>query len=99
LQKLEAILYNILFYEDEQGNRPVEDFIDQLDAVAHKNKDARIQLEQIIYCLNRLEDEGTRAGERFTKRISGDVWELRPGIIVYYFSVGTGTILFYCIIF
>lgn len=72
-------MYNILFYEDEQGNRPVEDFIDQLDAVAHKNKDARIQLEQIIYCLNRLEDKGTRAGEKFTKRISGDVWELRPG--------------------
>jgi phage-related protein len=29
--------------------------------------------------LNRLEDRGTRAGERFTKRISGDIWELRPG--------------------
>jgi phage-related protein len=76
---LEAALYNILFYEDEQGHRPVEMFIDQLDAVALKNKDARIQLEQIIYCLNRLEDKGTRAGEKFTKRISGDIWELRPG--------------------
>ena len=72
-------MYNILFYEDEQGNRPVEDFIDQLDAVAHESKDARIQLEQIIYCLNRLEGKGTRAGERFTKQISGDIWELRPG--------------------
>jgi phage-related protein len=72
-------LYNILFYEDEEGNKPVEDFIDELDGAAHNNKNARVQLEQIIYCLNRLEDKGTRAGEKFTKRISGDIWELRPG--------------------
>jgi phage-related protein len=68
-----------LFYEDEDGNKPVEGFIDQLDAVASNNKNARVQLEQIIYCLNRLEINGTRAGEKFTKRISGDIWELRPG--------------------
>ncbi|MCU6712407.1 type II toxin-antitoxin system RelE/ParE family toxin [Paenibacillus sp. J5C_2022] len=72
-------MYNILFYEDEDGNKPVEKFIDELDAAAPKNKNARVQLEQIIYCLNRLEDKGTRAGEKFTKRIKGDVWELRPG--------------------
>lgn len=72
-------MYNILFYEDEDGNKPVEDFIDQLDALAPANKNARIKLEQIIYCLNRLEHQGTRAGEKFTKRISGDIWELRPG--------------------
>lgn len=76
---MEAALYNILFYEDENGNKPVEDFIDELDAAALNNKNARVQLEQIIYCLNRLEESGTRAGERFTKRISGDIWELRPG--------------------
>ena len=54
-------------------------FIDQLDAAASTNKNARVQLEQIIYCLNRLEDKGTRAGEKFTKRITGNIWELRPG--------------------
>ncbi|WP_248929221.1 type II toxin-antitoxin system RelE/ParE family toxin [Paenibacillus hamazuiensis] len=72
-------MYNILFYEKEDGTKPVEDFIDQLDAAAQSNKNARVQLEQIIYCLNRLEDKGTRAGEKFTKRISSDIWELRPG--------------------
>lgn len=72
-------MYNILFYENEDGNKPVEKFIDELDAAATKNKNARVQLEQIIYCLNRLEDKGTRAGEKFTKRIKGDMWELRPG--------------------
>lgn len=72
-------MYNILFYEDEEGNKPVENFIDQLDAAAHNNKNARVQLEQIVYCLSRLEDKGTRAGEKFTKRVSGDIWELRPG--------------------
>lgn len=60
-------MYNILFYEDRDGNKPVEDFIDRLDGIALSNKDARIQLEQIIYCLNRLQDKGTRAGEKFTK--------------------------------
>jgi hypothetical protein len=24
-------VYNILFYEDQEGNKPVEDFIDRLD--------------------------------------------------------------------
>ncbi|WP_059041921.1 type II toxin-antitoxin system RelE/ParE family toxin [Paenibacillus rubinfantis] len=72
-------MYNILFYEDEAGNKPVEIFMDKLDESASNNKHARVQLEQIIYCLNRLEDKGTRAGEKFTKRISGDIWELRPG--------------------
>lgn len=72
-------MYNILFYEDLEGNKPVEDFIDRLDALAVTNKDARIQLEQIIYCLDRLQDKGTRAGEKFTKRIKGGIWELRPG--------------------
>lgn len=72
-------MYNILFYEDEEGNRPVESFINQLDVAALNNKNARVQLEQTIYCLNRLEDKGTRAGEKFTKRISGEIWELRPG--------------------
>jgi phage-related protein len=72
-------VYKIWFYEDESGYRPVERFIDELDAAASTNKNARVQLEQIIYCLNRLERSGTRSGEKFTKRISGDIWELRPG--------------------
>jgi phage-related protein len=72
-------VYEILFYEDTDGNRPVENFIDELDALTSTNKDARIQLEQIIYCLSRLENMGTRSGEKFTKKIKGDIWELRPG--------------------
>jgi phage-related protein len=72
-------VYNILFYEDEYGNKPVENYIDELDDASSKSKDARIQLEQIIYCLKRLEEKGTRAGEKFTKPITGDIWELRPG--------------------
>ena len=72
-------MYNILFYEDEYGNKPVESYIDELDDASFKSKDARIQLEQIIYCLKRLEDMGTRAGAKFTKHIKDDIWELRPG--------------------
>lgn len=72
-------MYEILFYEDAKGFRPVEELINRLDAMALMNKRARIQLEQIVYCLERLSDKGTRAGEKFTKRVLGDIWELRPG--------------------
>jgi hypothetical protein len=27
-------MYEILFYEDQEGNKPVEDFIDKLDELA-----------------------------------------------------------------
>ncbi len=72
-------MYNIVFYEDKQGNKPVENFIDRLDAEAGRNKSFKIQLEQMVYCLTRLELSGTRSGEKFTKRISNNIWELRPG--------------------
>lgn len=34
-------MYNILFYEDEAGNKPVEIFMDKLDESASNNKRAR----------------------------------------------------------
>lgn len=71
-------MYEIIFYEDEEGNKPVEHYIDQLDAMADSNKNARILLESIVYCLHRLEDAGTRSGSKFTKHIKGKIWEVRP---------------------
>lgn len=94
---MEVDLYIILFYEDENGNKPVEDFIDELDAAALNNKNARVQLEQIIYCLNRLEESGTRAGERFTKGFQVIYGSYAHVIIVFSFLDGREIIWFFYI--
>jgi hypothetical protein len=92
--KSEADLYNILFYDDEEGNKPVEDFIDVLDGAAHNNKNARVQLEQIIYCLNRLEDKGTRAGGSLQNGSQVIYGSCVLVITAYYSLAGTGITLF-----
>lgn len=38
-------MYEVIFYEDKDGNKPVEVFIDQLEATAMSNKNARVLLE------------------------------------------------------
>lgn len=72
-------MYEIIFYEDAQGNCPVDDFISKLDHKAAKNKDARIQLKQIIFQIDLLKESGTRASADYVEHIRGDIWELRPG--------------------
>lgn len=72
-------MYEILFYEDERGHSPVEEFIKELDKQAMNSKEARILLKQVLHQINILERLGTRAGENFTKYIEDNVWELRPG--------------------
>lgn len=72
-------MYEILFYEDDRGHSPVEEFIKELDKEAIKSKEARVLLKQVIHQINILEKLGTRAGENFTKHIENEIWELRPG--------------------
>lgn len=72
-------MYEILFYEDDRGHSPVEEFIKELDKEAIKSKEARVLLKQVIHQINILEKLGTRAGENFTKHIKDEIWELRPG--------------------
>jgi phage-related protein len=72
-------VYKIVLYSNAQGNSPVADFIADLDERALTDKSARIQLEQLKYCVERLKISGTRSGSKFTKQIDGKIWELRPG--------------------
>jgi hypothetical protein len=83
-------VYEILFYEDTDGNRPIENFIDELDALASTNKDARIQLEQIIYCCQ------VKNSQRKSREIFGNYV---PGIIEYCFLDGMVINLYWYIIF
>lgn len=73
---MEVLVYEVIFYEDKDGDRPVEHYIDQLEIIAGGNKNARILLESIVYYLDRLEDAGTRSRSKFTKQIRGKIWEV-----------------------
>lgn len=72
-------MYEIVFYENKNGNSEVEQFIDDLTARAPNNKDARIQLDQIETALNRLEQLGPLAGYNFVDKLTDNIWEITPG--------------------
>jgi phage-related protein len=72
-------MYDIVLYEDARGNSPVQDLLDELDSKAQYEKNARIQLRQIMFYLEILKGSGTRIGEPYTKHIKEEIWELRPG--------------------
>ena len=80
-------MYNVVFYEDRNGK---SDLYDELTGLAEKsatNKDARIQLKQITYCVELLQNNGTKLPENITKHLVEDIWELRPGNnrVLYFF--------------
>lgn len=80
-------MYEVILYEDAQGNSPVGNLIDELDQKGMISKDARVQLKQIMFHIDLLETLGTRVGEKHVKHIEGEIWEIRPG---------HNRILFYC---
>nr|AGS53283.1 phage-related protein [uncultured bacterium contig00001] len=69
-------MYKIKIYKDANGNQPIKDYLKELAASPDKN--SRIKLNKIDYCLQVLREYGTRAGEPFVEHIEGDIWELRP---------------------
>lgn len=72
-------MYKVELYFDEKGRCPIREFLQELNERAKTNKDARVQLKQLLYSVERLKQSGTRAGKDITKHIEGDIWELRPG--------------------
>lgn len=71
-------MYKVKFYRKKTGESPVEEFIIKLSQ--QKGKDSRINLGKIRDYIKVLEQNGTRAGEPFVKKIDEkeDIWELRP---------------------
>ena len=70
------VLYKIKFYEDNNGNKPVEKYLKELGN--KKDKSSRIKYHKIIQYLDYLKEKGTFAGNPIVKHIEGDIWELRP---------------------
>ena len=83
-------MFTIEFYEKENGESDVGEFLEDLRARMQKSKDARIQYKQTVRYLELLELNGTRLPENVTKHIDEDIWELRPGDnrIFYFCKMG-----------
>lgn len=72
-------MYEIEFYETEDGKCPIWDFLEALRLKASTNKDARIQHKQASLYIELLQQNGTHMNAEITKHLDDGIWELRPG--------------------
>ena len=89
-------MYQIDFYETQNGVSELWDFLEDLRKKAEGNKDARIQHSQIAFYIQLLQDHGTRLGEKITKHLEDGIWELRPGdnrVLYFFFKDNTFVLL------
>jgi phage-related protein len=82
-------MFEIILYENNKGKSSVKERIIDLKKKANTDKSARIALHKIYEYVAILERMGTRAGEKYTKHIVGDIWELRPLSDRIFFSAGS----------
>ncbi len=79
-------MYDIEFYEKQNGESELWNFLELLRVKAANNKDARIQYKQIVFYIDLLKQHGTILPYNITKHIVDDIWELRPGVNrIFYF--------------
>ena len=81
-------MYEIEFYEDSKGNKPVREYIRGL--AAKKDKDSRIKLNKINDYIEALAEHGATLGEPYMKKLDGEIWELRPLSDRILFAAWTG---------
>ncbi len=88
-------VYEIEIYEDKDGNSELKDWLRVLKLRKDNGiKEARIILNQIHYCIERIKSEGTYAPEEIAKHITEDIWELRPDKYrVMFFQVRDGRLI------
>lgn len=71
-------MFEVIIFKNKNGESSVLEKIEELKNKASADKSARIELSKIFEYISILERCGTRAGEKYTKHIEGDIWELRP---------------------
>ena len=69
-------MYNIYFFEDHRGFKPVREFIRELES--RSDKQSRIRVHKIQDYIKALRTYGKGAGEPHIKPLEGEIWELRP---------------------
>jgi len=83
-------MWNIEYYEQAPGKRPVEEFIDSLDAKSQA---------RIARTLDLLEDFGVNLGMPYAKHLEKQLWELRVRHgrnryrIIYFLHIGQTFVL------
>ena len=88
--------YDVIFYEDKNGNSGIYEEFMELANKSSENKDARIQFNQITFCIELLRHKGTKLPETITRHLQGEIWELRPGVnrvLYFYFWNNTYVLL------
>lgn len=71
-------MYEIEFYEQENGYSELVEYIQELKRKSVSNKENRINFNKIVAYFDVLSEWGTRVGEPVTKHLEGEIWELRP---------------------
>lgn len=71
-------MYEVEFYQDRHGRRPIQEMLLELQEQARTSKDARIQFQKITAHIRALEEKGMDLKEPQVKHIDGSLWELRP---------------------
>ena len=71
-------MFEILVYEDEEGESEIDDWVKKLTRESVKNKDSRINLKKLYLYFDVLKEYGTHAGEPYMKYLEDGIWELRP---------------------
>lgn len=69
-------MYKVILYRDKNGKNEVEEYMKELQK--SESKDARLNVSKMLSYLKKLEEKGTRVGEKYIKHIEDDIWELRP---------------------
>ena len=96
VKRMENLMFQVVFFADENGISEVETFLNELSHSAITSKDARVQLKQLVYYIDLLQNNGTRLPESITKHITEDIWELRPGdnrVFYFFFRNNTFVLL------
>lgn len=89
-------MYTIEFYEKDNEESEIWEFLEALRIKASTNKDARIQYKQVTLYIQLLQDNGTRLPDNVTKYLEDGIWELRPGnnrVFYFYYENDTFVLL------
>ena len=89
-------MYNVQFYETQDGKSQIWEFLEDLRIKAATSKDARIQYKQASLYIELLQQNGTRLNENITKHLEDGIWELRPGnnrVFYFFFQDNTFVLL------
>lgn len=87
---------NIEFYSTAEGHSELWDMLTDLQKRSSTDKNARVTHKQIAFYIQLLADHGTRLGEKITKHLEDDIWELRPGdnrVLFFYHKADTYVLL------